>query len=66
MYQTTVCIYYDPELLGLTGLYMTMREMNINPNNADWKPELMVFFQSRKAEVEEVYMEFKKRLNNLT
>ena len=38
--------------------------MNINPDNAEWKPELMAYFKSRRAEVEEIYMEYSKRINN--
>ena len=48
LYQTTLCIYYEPEILALTGLLMSAKNMSLTPELMGWNAELLKYFKSRR------------------
>ena len=37
LYQTSLCIYYDPQILALTGLYMCSKSSGLTAELMGWK-----------------------------
>ena len=48
LYQTPLCVYIDPQILAVTGLFMEVQSTNMPPELCGWNAELLAIYKSKK------------------